>query len=322
MSDTFGVATAVRSATKSTDPAPGGGCSCSTGAGDARGTAVPAAGARRPALEAAPRERVAIARDELANLAWAVEELVESRHGAPIGVTRRLSRPACRRRRRRRAQLRGRHRDRSGAGIRWSSSRKSPGQRRWNNAAPRRRRAPCSSSGAAAVLEEEIPGEGLGSRAGVPARPLAAGPHRDLVRSPAHRRRDPDVERFALRRRPPDPQRLAPPRGLCRLRRPNLVSSHDTVDSNPAGRSAESTVFLLSRIKEVHDDTSDNDLAVAVGLQRSGLHHHLRRRAHRRGLRRLRHRGGPGREAARCRAGHRRRHRRHVWSAHCSCQPR
>ena len=29
-------------------------------------------------------------------------------------------------------------------------------------------------------------------------------------------------------------------------------------------------VFLLSRIKEVHDETGDNDLAVAVGLQRSG----------------------------------------------------
>jgi len=29
-------------------------------------------------------------------------------------------------------------------------------------------------------------------------------------------------------------------------------------------------VFLLSRIKEVHDRTGDNDLAVAVGLQRSG----------------------------------------------------
>jgi RND superfamily putative drug exporter len=28
--------------------------------------------------------------------------------------------------------------------------------------------------------------------------------------------------------------------------------------------------FLLSRIKEVHDETGDNDLAVAVGLQRSG----------------------------------------------------
>jgi RND superfamily putative drug exporter len=29
-------------------------------------------------------------------------------------------------------------------------------------------------------------------------------------------------------------------------------------------------VFLLSRIKEVHDQTGDNDQAVAVGLQRSG----------------------------------------------------
>ena len=29
-------------------------------------------------------------------------------------------------------------------------------------------------------------------------------------------------------------------------------------------------VFLLSRIKEVHDETGDSDLAVAVGLQRSG----------------------------------------------------
>jgi RND superfamily putative drug exporter len=36
------------------------------------------------------------------------------------------------------------------------------------------------------------------------------------------------------------------------------------------GLSMDYEVFLLSRIKEVHDETSDSDLAVAVGLQRSG----------------------------------------------------
>jgi RND superfamily putative drug exporter len=36
------------------------------------------------------------------------------------------------------------------------------------------------------------------------------------------------------------------------------------------GLSMDYEVFLLSRIKEVHDRTGDNDLAVAVGLQRSG----------------------------------------------------
>jgi putative drug exporter of the RND superfamily len=36
------------------------------------------------------------------------------------------------------------------------------------------------------------------------------------------------------------------------------------------GLSMDYEVFLLSRIKEVHDETGDNDLAVAVGLQRSG----------------------------------------------------
>jgi putative drug exporter of the RND superfamily len=36
------------------------------------------------------------------------------------------------------------------------------------------------------------------------------------------------------------------------------------------GLSMDYEVFLLSRIKEVHDQTGDNDLAVAVGLQRSG----------------------------------------------------
>ncbi len=36
------------------------------------------------------------------------------------------------------------------------------------------------------------------------------------------------------------------------------------------GLSMDYEVFLLSRIKEVHDETADNDLAVAVGLQRSG----------------------------------------------------
>jgi len=36
------------------------------------------------------------------------------------------------------------------------------------------------------------------------------------------------------------------------------------------GLSMDYEVFLLSRIKEVHDETGDSDLAVAVGLQRSG----------------------------------------------------
>ena len=36
------------------------------------------------------------------------------------------------------------------------------------------------------------------------------------------------------------------------------------------GLSMDYEVFLLSRIKEVHDQTGDNDQAVAVGLQRSG----------------------------------------------------
>jgi RND superfamily putative drug exporter len=36
------------------------------------------------------------------------------------------------------------------------------------------------------------------------------------------------------------------------------------------GLSMDYEVFLLSRIKEVHDQTGDNDVAVAVGLQRSG----------------------------------------------------
>lgn len=35
------------------------------------------------------------------------------------------------------------------------------------------------------------------------------------------------------------------------------------------GLSMDYEVFLLSRIKEVHDHTGDNDLSVAVGLQRS-----------------------------------------------------
>lgn len=36
------------------------------------------------------------------------------------------------------------------------------------------------------------------------------------------------------------------------------------------GLSMDYGVFLLLRIKEVHDQTGDNDTAVAVGLQRSG----------------------------------------------------
>ena len=77
------------------------------------------------------------------------------------------------------------------------------------------------------------------------------------------------------------------------------------------GLSMDYEVFLLSRIKEVHDQTGDNDLAVAVGLQRSGriitsaaalivvVFAGLRRRR------------GARRQAARRRAGHRRHRRRH-----------
>jgi RND superfamily putative drug exporter len=36
------------------------------------------------------------------------------------------------------------------------------------------------------------------------------------------------------------------------------------------GLSMDYEVFLLSRIKEIHDRTGDNDLAVSLGLQRTG----------------------------------------------------
>ena len=54
------------------------------------------------------------------------------------------------------------------------------------------------------------------------------------------------------------------------------------------GLSMDYEVFLLSRIKEVHDETGDNDLAVAVGPAAHRPHHHLGRAAHRRRVRRLR----------------------------------
>ena len=36
------------------------------------------------------------------------------------------------------------------------------------------------------------------------------------------------------------------------------------------GLSMDYEVFLLSRIKEIHDETGDNDLAVTIGLQKTG----------------------------------------------------
>ena len=78
------------------------------------------------------------------------------------------------------------------------------------------------------------------------------------------------------------------------------------------GLSMDYEVFLLSRIKEVHDQTGDNDLAVAVGLQRSRPDHHLRRGPDRGRLRRLRRRRGARHQTARRRARHRRHRRCHA----------
>ena len=83
VSDTFGVTTEVRSATEVDGPAAAWrmfGLSSDDG-GPAPLLFLPPVLAA--SLEAAPRERVAFARDEFANLVWAIEEFVESPTGAP-----------------------------------------------------------------------------------------------------------------------------------------------------------------------------------------------------------------------------------------------
>ena len=55
------------------------------------------------------------------------------------------------------------------------------------------------------------------------------------------------------------------------------------------GLSMDYEVFLLSRIKEEHDRTGDNDDAVAIGLERTGPHRHRRRPAPVGHVLRLRH---------------------------------
>ena len=83
VSDTFGVTTEVRSATEVDGPAAAWrmfGLSSDDGAPVPLLFLPPVLSS---SLEAAARERVAFARDEFANLVWAIEELVESPTGAP-----------------------------------------------------------------------------------------------------------------------------------------------------------------------------------------------------------------------------------------------
>jgi hypothetical protein len=85
VTDTFGVMTAVRSATEVDGPAAAWrmfGLSSDDGTVDPMLFLPPVLAG---SLEATARERVAFARDEFANLVWAIEELVES----PTGAARR-----------------------------------------------------------------------------------------------------------------------------------------------------------------------------------------------------------------------------------------
>lgn len=76
------------------------------------------------------------------------------------------------------------------------------------------------------------------------------------------------------------------------------------------GLSMDYEVFLLSRIKEVHDETGDNDLpSPSASSAPDGSS--PSRRPHRGGVRRLRRRRGAGHQAAGRRPGDRRHRRRH-----------
>ena len=84
------------------------------------------------------------------------------------------------------------------------------------------------------------------------------------------------------------------------------------------GLSMDYEVFLLSRIKEEHDRTGDNDHAVALGLERTGPHRHRRRAAPVGHVLRLRHVGRQLHQDVRHRPRHRRadgrlRHPRAPW---------
>ena len=88
VTDTFGVTRPVRSATEVDGPAAAWrmfGLSSDDGAVAPLLFVPPVLSS---SLEAAARERVAFARDEFANLVWAIEELVESPTGAPRAATR------------------------------------------------------------------------------------------------------------------------------------------------------------------------------------------------------------------------------------------
>ena len=83
VSDTFGVTTEVRSATEVDGPAAAWRMFGLSSDGGAPVPLLFLPPVLSSSLEAAARERVAFARDEFANLVWAIEELVESPTGAP-----------------------------------------------------------------------------------------------------------------------------------------------------------------------------------------------------------------------------------------------
>ncbi len=212
VSDTFGVTTEVRSATEVDGPAAAWRMFGLSSDGGAPVPLLFLPPVLSSSLEAAARERVAFARDEFANLVWAIEELVESPTGAPRrrdeepqppsrtsvvgdGVLRyevaTATAPAL-------APAGDGHRR---VGRRDVGAEGDPSGARHDARSPR---AAAPPRGGASRRRAR-------GRAHVPARPLAGRAHGRVVGTPAHRRQRAGVERPALRRRPPPLSELPTP---------------------------------------------------------------------------------------------------------------
>ena len=150
------------------------------------------------------RERVAFARDEFANLVWAIEELVESPTGAPRRRDEEPQPPS-------RTSVVGddvlRYEVATGTARHWHPLVTVTDE---SGAATLEQRAIHPALGTVLGADRAAaPPRGGASRrrargrAHVPARPLDGRSHGRVVGPPAHRRQRAGVERPALRRRPP-----------------------------------------------------------------------------------------------------------------------
>ena len=237
VTDTFGVTREVRSANEVDGPAAAWRM---FGLSSDDGTVAPllfVPPVLSSSLEAAARERVAFARDEFANLVWAIEELVESPTGAP-------------RRRDEEPQPPSRTSVVGDDVLRYEVATESA--RHWHplvtvtdetGAATLEQRAIHPALGTVLGADRAVapprggtPRRRARRRAHVPTRPLDGRSHRRVVGSPAHRRQWPGVERPALRRNPQTtPRQLLtafPHLGKIRVTRPSGANSCQRLTHN------------------------------------------------------------------------------------------